>query len=321
MNLHEAQRRYEAATESLARPGVNDPEGSVAVLTNVIATADKQEKAWGQLKLEAMRTLGEYLVRTPRRSKGRANVGFRHLPTLSDLGITDRHIAADAQKVAAVPRADFESYLEEGGSSFLGLLKFADADEPFRKKFGMNGVCWSAASINIDPETATSEWYTPREIFAAMDVEFDLDVASPGKTVVPWVPASKHYTKRQNGLKMPWRGFVWCNPPYGLRNSLFPWVERFIEHGDGVALVSDSTATEWWQTLTESADAVLFVRPKIQFLPRMTDSGNTRGSSLVAIGDKGVQALRNAERNGRGICFYRRQIGIAPRLALVAAAD
>jgi hypothetical protein len=160
-------------------------------------------------------------------------------------------------------------------------------------------------AAQIDFERTTTEWFTPPEIFEAMEVEFDLDVASPGARKVPWIPARRHLTIRDDGLKQPWQGFVWMNCPFGLRNGMEQWIERFIEHGNGVALVVDFTSTEWWQHLTEHSDFILFVRPKIQFLPRSDGRMNCLGSTLVAIGDAGIRALRNAERNGRGICFQR----------------
>jgi hypothetical protein len=98
------------------------------------------------------------------------------------------------------------------------------------------------------------------------------------------------------------------------------WVpppRSFIQHGNGVALVVDFTSTEWWQYLTERSDFILFVRPKIQFLPKSDGRMNCLGSTLVAIGEAGIQALRNAERNGRGICF-RRDPGIRQRHPLAA---
>ncbi len=35
----------------------------------------------------------------------------------------------------------------------------------------------------------SKEWYTPRYIFEDIGIEFDMDVASPGKDIVPWIPA------------------------------------------------------------------------------------------------------------------------------------
>jgi hypothetical protein len=106
-------------------------------------------------------------------------------------------------------------------------------------------------------------------------------------------------------LSSPWSGFVWMNAPYGQRNGIQQWIARFIEHRDGVALVPDFTSTDWWQTLAAAADAVLFVRPKIQFLPKRTAAANSLGSTLVALGSRGVAALECAERNGRGVCLRR----------------
>ena len=158
------------------------------------------------------------------------------------------------------------------------------------------------SAFDID-ETSTTEWFTPPEIFEAMETEFDLDVCSPGAEIVPWIPAAQHLTRADNGLATDWNGFVWMNPPYGLRNGILEWIERFVEHASGVGILPDSASTTWWHTAACSADAIMFVRPKIHFLPKRKDGRtNSLGSTLVAIGERGVQALRNAERNGRGLC-------------------
>jgi len=172
--------------------------------------------------------------------------------------------------------------------------------------------------LDPDDETSTTEWYTPPEIFEAMETDFDLDVCSPGAEIVPWIPAKRHLTKRDNGLVADWHGFVWMNAPYGIRNGIAEWIEKFIEHGNGVAIAPDFTSTEWWHTLTERADIIMFVRPKIYFLPKREDGRtNSLGSTVVAMGKRGVLALRNAERNGRGLCFQR-DAGAVLRMAEAA---
>lgn len=55
---------------------------------------------------------------------------------------------------------------------------------------------------------ATSERYTPRYIFTALGCNFDVDVASPGQGVTPWIPAKVFITSNS----LPWVGFVWMNP-------------------------------------------------------------------------------------------------------------
>jgi hypothetical protein len=46
---------------------------------------------------------------------------------------------------------------------------------------------------------ATDDWYTPREIFAALKLTFDLDPCSPGRD--HWVPARRIFTKADDGLR------------------------------------------------------------------------------------------------------------------------
>jgi hypothetical protein len=164
----------------------------------------------------------------------------------------------------------------------------------------------------IDFENSCVEWYTPSEIFTSMSppcpaspVHFDTDVASPGQSVTPWIPADRFITKRDDALSMDWADFGFCymNSPYGVRNSIIDWIDKFVEHANGVSLVPDFTSTEWFHRLVVGADATMVMKPKIQFLPRRADGrNNSLGSILVAYGECGVRALLNVERNGRGIC-------------------
>lgn len=139
------------------------------------------------------------------------------------------------------------------------------------------------------------DWWTPPEIFTALDMEFDLDVASPIGGV-DWIPAKKYYTEIDDGLKQDWYGTVWCNPPYGryTRN----WLEKFIEHHDGIALVFARTDTIWFHDYITKADAILFIKRRLSFYNRGI-KGDTAGSGsmLVACGEKSVKAL---EQSGLG---------------------
>lgn len=148
---------------------------------------------------------------------------------------------------------------------------------------------------------ATDEWYTPPHVFEAMDVVFDLDVSSPR---VP-CPADDWCCAGicADSLTQPWRGFVWMNAPFGGRNGLAPWLRKFFDHGDGVALVPDRTSAPWWQDYAPQADAMLFVRRKLRFLRPDGSEGKSpaQGTTLFAAGARGVQALNNAHRAGLGL--------------------
>ena len=154
---------------------------------------------------------------------------------------------------------------------------------------------------SIDASSTTTEWYTPSHIFDALGCRFDLDPASPGAEIVPWIPADRCYTHQDDGLRQPWTGFCWLNPPYG-RRILSLWVEKFIRHGNGILLAPERTSTRWWQALTSRADLVLCVNKKIAFIPTTGKQGRAQalGSTLVAIGERGVAALETAHRNGLG---------------------
>lgn len=147
---------------------------------------------------------------------------------------------------------------------------------------------------------ATDEWYTPPHIFDALGTRFDLDVASPGQEITPWIPASAFL--KAGSLGAPWDGFVWMNPPFGGRNALVPWLDKFLSHGDGIALVPDRTSAPWWQRFAPRMDLILFVAKKIKFIGVNGKPGNSpaQGTCLMASGSSGALAIYNAETSGLG---------------------
>ena len=147
---------------------------------------------------------------------------------------------------------------------------------------------------------ATDEWYTPPHVFDAMGVRFATDVASPGQAITPWIPASRFITA--HSLTETWRGFIWMNPPFGGRNGLVPWLEKFFAHDNGIALVPDRTSAPWWQRFAPQADAILFVAPKLKFIGADGKPGTSpaQGTSLFACGPEACAALLNAAANGLG---------------------
>jgi DNA N-6-adenine-methyltransferase (Dam) len=152
---------------------------------------------------------------------------------------------------------------------------------------------------------ATSEWYTPPYVFEALGCRFDVDVASPGCDVVPWVPAIRHIVR--DSMITDWGdGFAWMNPPFGGRNALIPWLQKFVDHGNGVALVPDRTSAPWWQAFAPQMDALLFVAPKIRFIGAdgQPSRSPAQGTTLFAIGVQGRQSLQNAAVHDLGLMVY-----------------
>jgi DNA N-6-adenine-methyltransferase (Dam) len=133
---------------------------------------------------------------------------------------------------------------------------------------------------------ATSEWYTPPHVFEALGCTFDLDVASRGPLVTPWIPA--HDFIDADSLAREWRGFVWMNPPFGPRNGIVPWLTKFFQHGSGICLTPDRTSAPWWQQFAPRADHILFVSPKIKFVGADGKEGRSpaQGTCLMGIGPR-----------------------------------
>lgn len=150
----------------------------------------------------------------------------------------------------------------------------------------------------------TSEWYTPAQVFKAMGVWFDLDVASPTPEPLVWIPADAAFSEAS--LEREWRGFVWMNPPFGGRNGIVPWLNKFFDHGNGVALTPDRTSAPWWQAFARRADAILFVHSKLKFIGADGQPGMSpaQGTTLFASGPLGRAALDNAADAGLGLLMY-----------------
>jgi hypothetical protein len=144
----------------------------------------------------------------------------------------------------------------------------------------------------------SDEWYTPHYIFDALGCIFDLDVASPGAKIVPWIPAREHITEAS--LSKRWIGFIWMNPPFGGQNGLEPWLDKFFAHGNGIALVPDRTSASWWQKYVPRADLVLFIAQRIKFIDKNLYAGQSPalGTCLLSIGESGNVALQTAHKLG-----------------------
>lgn len=149
------------------------------------------------------------------------------------------------------------------------------------------------------PGHKSVEWYTPGWIFDAMAIDFDTDPASP-HDMPSAVPAATKYTVFDNGLAQPWRGRVWMNPPYGPTTG--QWVDRFIDHGHGIALVFSRTDASWCQKAMRAADATLFLSGRIDFIPGKENqhkrSRAGAGTVMFAMGADCVAALDRLSNQG-----------------------
>jgi hypothetical protein len=254
---------------------------TVAAIERDITTASRRQVEWALRRLMALRALGLYLMTTPRRGRGRPKKGQRGLfqsltdRSLRDLGITDNHIATRALNVARISDEMYEAYLASTDEpTEAGLLKYAsDRSDPrsifdransenYSNSDNRGHPWWTQVRGDLHTTASSAEYYTNEYVFEALGCRFDLDPASPGKDVVPWIPADRHFTIVEDGLTQDWGDdLVFLNFPY-TKDATPLWAEKFRKHGNGVALCVDRTSTGWWQDLCGNADLILQVNKK-----------------------------------------------------------
>lgn len=113
--------------------------------------------------------------------------------------------------------------------------------------------------------SATPEWSTPRAFFAALDREFGFTLdpcATPENAT-----CLQFFTAEDDGLKQPWDGVVFMNPPYGYK--IGHWVRKaYNESRYGavvVALIPAKTETAWWHDYVMRAAEIRLIRGRMRF--------------------------------------------------------
>lgn len=117
-------------------------------------------------------------------------------------------------------------------------------------------------------EGMPGEWYTPSDLMSEISERygpFTLDVAADASNA----QCSQYYTAEQDGLRQPWHGRVWCNPPY---RNLIKWVRKAFEETrrDGgpeiaVLLLPAHTSTAWFHDYALPHAELYWVRRKRRF--------------------------------------------------------
>ena len=141
------------------------------------------------------------------------------------------------------------------------------------------------------------EWLTPPEIINSLG-EFDVDPCTPINR--PWDTALIHYNKNDDGFTKEWHGRVWCNPPYG--RETFQWINKLAAHGNGMTLIFARTETIGFHSeVWDKADAIFFFKGRLKFHYVDGTQGQCANapSCLVAYGQNNVEAIKNANLNGK----------------------
>ena len=150
---------------------------------------------------------------------------------------------------------------------------------------------------SFDKTTGNDEWLTPLELVNSIG-PFDTDPCTPIER--PWDTAKVHYNKLDDGLSKIWKGFIFCNPPYG--RETYKWLEKLASYNNGIGLIFARTDTRGFQEqVFEKADALFFIKGRIKFCNVEGVAQGPAGapSCLIAYGQEAVKRLENLSINGK----------------------
>jgi len=138
----------------------------------------------------------------------------------------------------------------------------------------------------------SNDYYTPKWLFEAMDLQFDIDVAAPLHGI-PWIPAKRWFSQADDGLSKDWGGaLVWMNPPF---SDARVWAERFTSNGNGIALLVVSRS-KWFAQLWEKADAIMATPADLKFeRPDGSSKAISFQTFLFALGEPSKAALHRTK--------------------------
>lgn len=119
-------------------------------------------------------------------------------------------------------------------------------------------------NMAVHYSSKTHLWETPQEFFDALHREFnfELDVCAISENA----KCSRFFSPTDDGLKQPWRGVCWMNPPYG--REIQHWVrkayESSLQGATVVCLLPARTDTRWWHDFCGKAET-RFVKGRLKF--------------------------------------------------------
>ena len=143
----------------------------------------------------------------------------------------------------------------------------------------------------------SDDYYTPKWVFDALGLQFDIDVASPVGGI-SWIPAKRYFTQYDDGLAQDWGGQrVWMNPPY---SKPAPWIDKWLKNGNGFCLVQISKSG-WFNELWQQSEAIALMPVNMKFINGSDGSGSISWPTMLCVvGVENVAALKAS-----GIGFVR----------------
>ena len=141
----------------------------------------------------------------------------------------------------------------------------------------------------MSTENSHSDWWTPRDLIAVLQEEFNFDLDAAASAENHICPC--YITEEQDALVVPWVGKnVWCNPPYGKGYvSTIPAFaqrayEQSVEQRNTVVLLLPAyTDPKYWREYCMKAHEIRFLAGRLAFMEGGQNRMSARFPSALVI--------------------------------------
>jgi len=133
-------------------------------------------------------------------------------------------------------------------------------------------------------------WGTPRSFMAFLEERFNFSPTLDAAATVRNTKAPRFYNPTQDGLKHPWNGKVWLNPPFG--RELPRWLEKCAEEiktNDRCeviyCLIPARTDTRWFHDIVmPNAYLAYLIKGRFNFVaPGTAEGANAPFPSMLVV--------------------------------------
>ena len=154
---------------------------------------------------------------------------------------------------------------------------------------GWRGMPKAELKRNADAGGGNVEWYTPPDVIeAAREAMGGIDVDPASNDMAQgWIRAGVYYTRETDGLRHPWMGSVWLNPPFKA-DVIRPFAEKLmLEWAQGrttqACWLSPTNAmdTLWFHKLMARASGLCVLQGRVKFIGSDGVRSGTAWASMV----------------------------------------
>lgn len=162
------------------------------------------------------------------------------------------------------------------------------------------------AFLSLQTNSGEVDFRTPMTIFDSLAHEygpFDLDAAASEVNTL----CGEYYDIESDGLRSPWAGKVWCNPPY---DNIESWIKKSVQEIKSgncetvVLLIPAYTDVAYYhEWIFPLCSTLVFFRSRLRFIgPFVRKGGVSRHASIAVVfeaGHSGSPTIRSMTAKGR----------------------